>query len=371
MRFIKIIHLLGLAKLKLFFDKIEDAIQLNIMLSTIVSFVKLSQFVLFWSRWLGCIFHNITVKEASQDNWLHYYGIYEEDWSARYINSLYWAYTTIYTVGYGDFSLRTSLERLFGIFFLIIATVVLLLQIALVDKKAEIRKKSNQSRYRIKQINTSLLFGNKRLSLILKIQPIIYFMLTNLNLKSSQWYYMSLSTFTKSNCNEKCHILISIFNCTILGYYPLQRCNFKMTFLEQVTKTFKQYTALYIEFIFFENEPITTEKHLYLIQSGNIEIILQRCNQKFNKLEYKGLYWFLYRIIFYSIFYIDKSLFQQLLKSNQIDLLLKLQIKLQERFHQIKNEIKFNKGYHQFNAFVMTVLEMVKQQKQWIVQICI
>ena len=39
----------------------------------------------------------------------------------RYINSIYWAVTTMNTVGYGDISPQTATERLFGIFFLLIA----------------------------------------------------------------------------------------------------------------------------------------------------------------------------------------------------------------------------------------------------------
>ena len=45
----------------------------------------------------------------------------EAEWDIRYINSLYWAVVTMNTVGYGDISPATYVERLCGIFFLLIA----------------------------------------------------------------------------------------------------------------------------------------------------------------------------------------------------------------------------------------------------------
>jgi hyperpolarization activated cyclic nucleotide-gated potassium channel 2 len=70
---------------------------------------------------LGCIFHYIGISEATDYNWLEIYHLYDEPWAIRYINSVYWAVTTMITVGYGDLSPQTPLERLFGVFFLLVA----------------------------------------------------------------------------------------------------------------------------------------------------------------------------------------------------------------------------------------------------------
>jgi hyperpolarization activated cyclic nucleotide-gated potassium channel 2 len=56
-------RLLRLAKLKLIFEKIEEIIQLSTSIAAIISFLKLCFFVLFWSHWLGSIFHFIAINE--------------------------------------------------------------------------------------------------------------------------------------------------------------------------------------------------------------------------------------------------------------------------------------------------------------------
>lgn len=60
---IKIMRMLRLAKLKVIFDKIDEVVELSNMIATIMSFFKLSFFVLFWSHWLGCIFHFVALYE--------------------------------------------------------------------------------------------------------------------------------------------------------------------------------------------------------------------------------------------------------------------------------------------------------------------
>ena len=73
----------------------------------------------FWSHWLGCIFHFIAQNETY--SWLDVYSLRYQSWEVRYVNSIYWGVTTMITVGYGDISPQTPLERTFGIFFLLVA----------------------------------------------------------------------------------------------------------------------------------------------------------------------------------------------------------------------------------------------------------
>jgi hyperpolarization activated cyclic nucleotide-gated potassium channel 2 len=129
----KIMKLLRLAKLKSIFEKFEVAVQLSPVFASIMSFVKLCTFVLFWSHWLGCIFHFVAINEDAEstsyhfqfaDNWLTFKDLYYETWYVRYVNSVYWAVATMSTIGYGDISPATPLERLFGLGFLLVACFV-------------------------------------------------------------------------------------------------------------------------------------------------------------------------------------------------------------------------------------------------------
>jgi len=61
------------------------------------------------------------INLLSKENWLSIKGIYDSDWSVKYVNSVYWAVATMTTIGYGDISPQTPLERLFGILFLLVA----------------------------------------------------------------------------------------------------------------------------------------------------------------------------------------------------------------------------------------------------------
>ena len=66
-------RLLRLAKLKVIFDKFEELIQLSTSIAAVMSFLKLSFFVLFWSHWLGCIFHFVAVNEPEEGNYSNHY----------------------------------------------------------------------------------------------------------------------------------------------------------------------------------------------------------------------------------------------------------------------------------------------------------
>ncbi|CAD8183738.1 unnamed protein product [Paramecium octaurelia] len=282
-RFIKVIRLLRLAKLKVIIDKIEEYFADNSAIQTIASFLKLCAFVLFWSHWLGCIFHFIAQSEDPSYNWLTIYGIYDQPWQVRYINSLYWAVTTMITVGYGDLSPQTPLERFFGVFFLLIACGVFSFTMNTIgNTMQQLSQKKDQYQRRIAEINGYM--GKVKIPKQLQNQVRRYLQYLwdsrrSINLES---ICQNLST------SLKFEFTIQV-NGTILANYKLICQTFSRKLLIELTQILIEQTIQPDEYVFLENE-IKNEQSLYFIQEGSINIILIKTRQIVARLSNKDVF---------------------------------------------------------------------------------
>ena len=72
----------------------------------------------------GCIFYIVAEIEAIPTSWTYVAGIQDAPPIEQYMTSLYWAFATMTTVGYGDINCTTYAERIWGVFVLLAGAIL-------------------------------------------------------------------------------------------------------------------------------------------------------------------------------------------------------------------------------------------------------
>ena len=72
------------------------------------------------------------LSEFNEETWVIRYGYQDYDVASKYLVSLYWAIATILTVGYGDISAHTTLERCFSIIWMLVGIAFYTLTIGVI-----------------------------------------------------------------------------------------------------------------------------------------------------------------------------------------------------------------------------------------------
>jgi hypothetical protein len=113
-------------KLKKLLYKFEEIIMSDAV-NAILGFLKVITVILFIAHWIACIFYAIGVQQLDSEPicWLTMANIQDAPTFDKYIISLYWAFTTMTTVGYGDVSPYTMSEKIYAMFSMLIACGVI------------------------------------------------------------------------------------------------------------------------------------------------------------------------------------------------------------------------------------------------------
>lgn len=121
LRFLRLIRLMRLAKVKRVMERYESLLGL---INTF-EFVKLVVMVFFVGHILCCFWFLVGGNQVDADGtlvsgWIAQNGLENATSEEQYITSLYWSLTTMTTVGYGDISAYTTLEKVYAVLAMLI-----------------------------------------------------------------------------------------------------------------------------------------------------------------------------------------------------------------------------------------------------------
>jgi len=100
-----------------FISKMKEKM-LSQVVTGIMSLLKLLLYIIFLAHIVACIWHfvGMLVYNSYSQSWISAYGFLDESIGERYVASLYWTLLTMITVGYGDITPVTMVERLVTVF---------------------------------------------------------------------------------------------------------------------------------------------------------------------------------------------------------------------------------------------------------------
>lgn len=279
-RFLKILRLVRLAKLKKIMVKIEDYIASN-TIANFFLFLKLLLWVFFIAHWVACIWFYIgdTGLETHPVTWITHLDLQDKSTLEKYVTSLYWAFTTMSTVGYGDITPYTVPEKIYAMVTMIMASGVFAFTIgsigALISKSNAVE---NQYREHVIAVNQYMKRKSLSSSLQFRVRRYLDYVWENKkkNLLDEKQVLILLSEPLRDEIYSHIHGVVIKF-CLIFD-------EFEANFISQLAQTLINETFAPDDTIIEEGE--MTSK-MYFILNGKVIIYHSFTKSVFKILEPK------------------------------------------------------------------------------------
>ncbi|KAL4471032.1 hypothetical protein ABPG73_015583 [Tetrahymena malaccensis] len=275
-KLIQWICMLRIFQLPKLIGMVDEHFQLQQKYNTFFELIKLLLLVVLMAHFVGCGFHYCAqseIQNGSQHTWLNQYQFVNDQVQFRYINSIYFAFITMITVGYGDIVPVSYLEKQYVIVITVISSGLFGYSINTIGAIfQEISKR--ESDYKQQKYDINIYLSNRQISKKVQLQI----------LKAIE--YKNISQASKHLRGEEIlqnlsHNIQSEFKKEFFGKILTNCKAFQHNFSQKVRDQFCLYMKEHIfqpgDCIFSENQQ---NENIYFIYQGAVQIFQEISNER-------------------------------------------------------------------------------------------
>ncbi|CAD8096288.1 unnamed protein product [Paramecium sonneborni] len=249
----------------------EDGLNISKKASSIFALFKLIAFLFYVIHLFSCFWFWVgkySIDNYDGQSWIMSTNMFEQHWNTQYLQSFYYTAVTIFTVGYGDVTPQSNIEKIVTIILIMISSIQLPFSVNTVGNIiTEMSAFSEERKRKLRIINSYMNKSSMSTGLQMQIRQYLTYYWENIVISQSEEekeIIDSLSEFLRQQLISEAHQKI-FDQCTL----------FKIPFSEQ----FKRQLIKEVEEVLLTPEQDLKSPNdilLYYIEDGQIQICLQQ-----------------------------------------------------------------------------------------------
>ncbi|CAK94917.1 unnamed protein product (macronuclear) [Paramecium tetraurelia] len=328
------------------FDKFLESLYSKGQLSNLIDLFSLVITIFFFAHITACVWYYVGEKSDMllEKSWLQKYEIENESIMMKYNYSIYWATTTIVTVGYGDLTPQNWIEIVFTIIMMFLSSCVYAYSL---NSIGIILKNIQDTKYEYKKmllrINGFMDKNKVEVELQLRARNFIkHHLFQNQNQESQEEINKIMEKLPEDLRNQ----ITKSIQLRILNQITFLKDLFSTQAVTDISRYLETQYLVSNDIVFQQNG--STDSSLYFVQSGQIALFEEQSNKiltTLNRGEKFGEYSFFTglnpkysaKCMSDTVLYkIQREKFLQIIQYYQKDF---------QRFHNIKDQILLNSDY--------------------------